>query len=105
MARVLRSSRAEQDLLEIVEYIAQDRISAAIRFAESVESAVEHLSAHPQAGRVYPIKLKQSIAIRVWVLSGFENYLLFYTPIVNGIHVLRIIDGRREIPNLLKLMI
>ena len=102
MGRILRSSRAELDLVEIAEFIAQDNVSAALRFIESVEAAVTMLAEHPMSGRQYPLKPKPLQAVRAWVLGEFENYLLFYIPVEDGVHVLRIIDGRRAIPRLME---
>ena len=42
------------------------------------------------------------IGIRQWRVSGFENYLIFYRPIEDGIEVLRVLHGARDIEGLFR---
>jgi plasmid stabilization system protein ParE len=35
-------------------------------------------------------------------MSGFENYLICYRPVANGIDVIRFIHGARDLPRLLE---
>lgn len=39
--------------------------------------------------------------MRSWVVSGFENYLIFYRPLPEGIEVVRFVHGARDTPSLL----
>lgn len=45
---------AEQDLQEIVEYIAQDNESAATRVANEILNRLQKLTAFPRSGHVIP---------------------------------------------------
>ena len=39
--------------------------------------------------------------LRRWRIRGFENFLIFYRQIANGIEVIRVLHGAREIELLL----
>lgn len=38
-----------------------------------------------------------SVGIRQWRLPGFENYLIFYRPLDDGVEILRVLHGARDI--------
>ncbi len=52
MAACLRTPQAEQDLLEIWLYIAQDDIAVADKFLDKIEDKCQMLAAHPGTGRL-----------------------------------------------------
>jgi toxin ParE1/3/4 len=37
------------------------------------------------------------MGIRLWRIRGFERYLIFYRPIPDGIEVIRVLHGARDI--------
>jgi toxin ParE1/3/4 len=39
--------------------------------------------------------------MRMWLVEGFENYLIFYRTTVAGIEVIRILHARRDIESIL----
>ena len=39
--------------------------------------------------------------VRRWPVTGFENWLIFYLPRANGVEVVHIIHGARDIEALL----
>ena len=56
MAEIVWTKPALDDLNEIAEYIALDKVSAAQKLVEKVFSAVERLEQFPESGR-YPPEL------------------------------------------------
>ena len=50
--RIRRSSRFENELGEIIDYIAKDKKSAAKAFNRNLQSAIETLIDHPNKGRL-----------------------------------------------------
>lgn len=92
MARIIRSPDAEDDLLEIWSHIANDKPSAADPFLDKLEQRIELLSRHPRIGESRP-----DLAPRVRAFS-VGNYLIFFRPIRDGIELLRVLHGSRDIP-------
>jgi toxin ParE1/3/4 len=48
-------------------------------------------------GRRYGFTDPEFESVRVWHVRGFRNYLIFYRPIDNGVEVVRVLHGARDI--------
>ncbi|MCY2925427.1 MAG: type II toxin-antitoxin system RelE/ParE family toxin [Planctomycetota bacterium] len=94
MPQVLTTAKAEEDLLEIWSYIAADNIGAADKLLEEVGAACERLAANPGAGR-----LREELAPALRSVP-VGNYVIFYRPVEEGIVVIRVLHGARDIPSL-----
>ena len=94
MSRVIFSPQAEEELLEIAFYIAQDNPEAALSFLERIERICAVIAASPEIGR-----LREELAPN---LRGFlvEQYVVFYVPTQGGIEVVRVLHGARDLPSL-----
>jgi len=93
--RVLMRPRAEADLDDIWWYIAQDNPDAADRFLDELEEHCRTLAQFPKMG-----------APRDELAPGLRslpvgNYLLFYLPIDDGIEIVRVLPGMRDIDALI----
>ncbi|MBK8100578.1 MAG: type II toxin-antitoxin system RelE/ParE family toxin [Planctomycetes bacterium] len=93
---------AEEDLAEAYLHIGSDSAVAAERLLDAVEHAITLLLSRPRAGRAREFRSPRAFGLRSWVVSGFENYLIFYRPRPEGIEVVRFIHGARDIPSLLE---
>lgn len=95
MPRVLKRPQAEADLEEIWWYIAQDSPQNADRFLDRINEKCLVLSEFPQMG-VAQDDLKPN-------LRSFSvgNYLIFYFPIEDGIDIVRVLQGARDIEGFL----
>ena len=91
MPRVLRTTRARIDLLQIWCHIAEDKPSAADRFLDTIEEKCLILAKNPRMGQVRP---ELAPNLRSFPVS---NYVIFYRPIEDGIEVDRVISGSRDI--------
>jgi toxin ParE1/3/4 len=89
---------AEDDLNEIINYIAADRVSAADILATKIEKNLQLLSKNPHLGRVPREDELSKMNYRYLVI---DNYLLFYTIGEETILVHRILHGARDYLNLL----
>lgn len=89
--RLLRA--AEDDLTEIVTYIAAERPSAAEALATKIERKLTLLSRHPYLGRIPPEEELINLGYRYAVV---ENYLVLYTIEGQTIYVHRILHGARD---------
>ena len=84
---------AEEDLTEIVTYIAADRPSAAEKLTTKIEKALQLLSRNPRAGRIAREEELRRLGYRYLVV---EKYLIFYTIEEPTIYVHRILHGARD---------
>ncbi len=91
-------SIAEDDLAEIITFIAEDNIAAADKLADKIETHIERLTAHPSLGRVPAEEELARLGYRYLVV---DNYLVFYTVSAKVILIHRVIHGARDYLNLL----
>ena len=89
---------AEDDLTEIVTYIAADRPSAAEALADKFEKNVALLSRHPRLGRIPEQEDLARMGYRYLVV---DNYLVFYIIEKNTVYVHRVLHGARDYLRLL----
>ena len=92
---------AARDLEEIVDYISrQDAPASAEYVLERIEQAFEALSALPERGS-YPRELLE-LGIREYREVFFKPYRIIYRVMGDGVYVLMIADGRRDMRALLQ---
>lgn len=89
---------AEEDLDEIVGYIALDDVEAALKVADRIEASLERLSSFPRLGRVPRDSDLREAGYRYVVI---EEWLAFYTIEKRTVFVHRILHGRRDHKELL----
>lgn len=91
MAKILRNSLSVSDYEEIWRYIAKDNLSAADRLIGKFEQHLAMLSRMPELG-----KSEEELFPH---LRSFPvgSYLLFYRPIEDGIELVRVLHGARDI--------
>ncbi|GAC1451760.1 MAG: type II toxin-antitoxin system RelE/ParE family toxin [Isosphaeraceae bacterium] len=94
MARIVRTREAEADLEEILEYLDEHSPEAADRFARVFKEKTTALSQMPEMGRS-----REELAPRLRSFNA-ENYLIFYRPTPDGIEVVRVAHGARNLPDL-----
>lgn len=88
---VFRRPRARLDLMEIWGYVAADNEGAADRLLDRIDEVLRTLSQQPMAGRERP---ELAAALRSFTVG---NYVLFYLPVANGIDLVRVLSGYRDI--------
>jgi toxin ParE1/3/4 len=94
--------RARLDLLEQFVYFDEHAdVSLAERYHVAVDATFAHLADHPKSGSLYDCGIAGLKGLRRFLVKGFDNYLIFYLPQKNGIHVIRILHGARDIDRLL----
>jgi len=90
MAEIEWSLKAENDLNEIIDYIAQDSLEYALSFYEQVREKVENLILFPKMGRVVPELDEPNI--RELIL---RNYRIIYRILGEKIQIVRLFHGSR----------
>jgi toxin ParE1/3/4 len=94
MATILIKPLAQADLLDIWNFIASDSFDKADQLLKKIDSQLKMLASNPGMGRK-----RDSLALN---MRSFPvgNYLIFYRPINQGIEVIRVIHGARDIQSL-----
>jgi toxin ParE1/3/4 len=96
MAILLKRPLAELDLLNIWNYIADDSFDRADDFLYRIESKLQTLAQNPGMGR----RREELMA----GLQSFpiDHYVVFYQEITNGIDVIRVLHGSRDIEEIFR---
>jgi len=94
VAKVVIVLSARQDLSDIFDYIARDKPVAAANWVSKIEEKCRLISTTPEFGEQRPEYGKE---VRSSVLG---RYVIFFRPIKNGIEVLRVIAGDRDVRSL-----
>ncbi len=97
MANLILSEYIEGELDAIWQYIAFDNVDAADRFIEAAYGTFWELARMPGMGRKREFQQEKLSDLRSFRVKGFENYLIFYLPLADGVKVLRILHGARNL--------
>jgi toxin ParE1/3/4 len=93
----------EEELWSLWQFIAQNNPDAATALIEAAFSTFHVLAANPGLGRLRKFKNSRLSGIRSFRVSGFDNYLIFYRQVVDGIQVHHVYHGARDLESLFPL--
>ena len=102
MARILERPRARQELERIALEIGKERLSSARRFLREVKKTYELLASFPEMGTAWESEDVVFNQVRFFPVRRFRKYLIFYRPIRDGVEIVLIIHGSRDIEVILK---
>lgn len=91
MARVHYTALADQDYHDIWDYIARNNPRAADALLDAIDAAARQCAEYPGIGRRRDEFLPD---LRSYPLG---KYQLFYTPTPDGIRLLRVLHGARDL--------
>ena len=97
--RVKWTSVAKKDLNEIIDYIANDEIDIARKQFLRIKESAENLKLFPEQGRYIPELLNQNI--RKYKEIIITPWRLMYKIENEIVYILAVIDGRRNIEDIL----
>jgi toxin ParE1/3/4 len=89
---------AQEDLLSILDFIAQDSPERATAFIEELDRRIGGLGRHTHLGRVPRNATLRSAGYRILVLG---SYLVFYRVQHSAIEIHRVVHGSRDLDHLL----
>ena len=96
---VLWTTTAKRDLEDIIEYIAKDSVEIALEKYEKIKDSTQRLLLFPEQGRVIPELMKHNITnYHELIISPWR---LMYKIEKTSVYVLAVIDGRRNIEDIL----
>ncbi|MCK9267736.1 MAG: type II toxin-antitoxin system RelE/ParE family toxin [Alkaliphilus sp.] len=102
MYKIMRTDKAEDQLRDIVYYIADDSgsIDIALKYLDKIEESINRLKQFPNSGSIPRYSILKKQGYRVVIV---EKHLIFYK--VNeenkAVIIYAIVDGRREYQNLI----
>ncbi len=100
--RLFKHERAKQDLIDIYEYYVQRNETTARRFLEESRQAFDLILQMPGIGRRWNSPIAAMKNLRVTSISRrFNDYVIFYRPVTDGIQIIAIIHGARDLPAIL----
>jgi toxin ParE1/3/4 len=95
---VYRRQMARQDLVDIFRYYAREAgFSVARRFFTQTAATFSQLTGMPGMGVRYQHDHPALTGLRVFPVSSFREYLVFYRAVADGIEVIRVLHGARDI--------
>lgn len=100
--KIVRTDKADEQLREIIFYIADDSgsVDIALNYLDKIEAAVRRLEEFPMSGSIPRYSILRKQGYRVLMV---ERHLVFYK--VNEsekiVTIYAVVDGRREYKNLI----
>ncbi len=94
MSRYVINILASRDLNDIADYFAENSLEAGDRFFRAFNRKCQQLVVFPNSGKNYG-----TIRPDLRGLS-LEGYIIFYRVVDDGIEILRVVNGRRDLPAL-----
>lgn len=81
------------ELAEITTYLAGYDEAIAERFLDACDASFEHLERFPEIGSPRRFEHPELAIIRMWLVKGFDDYLIFYVPLTDGVRILHVIHS------------
>lgn len=94
MNRYIINIVASQDLAAISDYFYTHNVEAGERFLQEFSRKCKQLANFPSLGRSYADVEPDLRGI------SLENYIIFYRIIEDGIEIMRVVSGKRDLPSL-----
>lgn len=91
MATILVTPLAQEDLGGIWDYVAESGVERADQLLDLIYEKCQRLAEYPEMGRA---RHELLIDLRSFTV---KNYVIFYQPTDDGIEVLRVLYGARDI--------
>ena len=99
---IIRTDKADEQLREIIFYIADDSgsVDIALNYLEKIEKAINNLEDFPMSGSMPRYSILKKQGFRVLIV---ERHLIFYKVNYNEkiVIIYAIVDGRQEYKNLI----
>ena len=100
MSLVRETLSAYADLVEITSYFDLQERTLSERFLAALDGTVHLLADQPAIGSPVRFDSPALPDLRFFPIQDFPKYLVFYRPITDGIELLRVVHGARDLPAL-----
>ena len=95
MSVVIKARIVENDEVNIWKYIADDNEDAASNTLRLLDATYKKLSRSPKIGKQRNDLYKGLRSMPIG--PGRNNYVIFYLPMRNGVKIVRVMEGHRNI--------
>ena len=97
-ARIVIRPKADQDLDDQAFYLATEAApEVGHRFLVAAHETFSLLATQPEMGWHRRLKVDGIASLRVFRVSGFEKVLVLYQPYPDGVEILRVVHGSRNL--------
>jgi toxin ParE1/3/4 len=101
--RLFKHERVKQDLMDIYDYYLRRNELTAQQFLDESRKAFDLILKMPGIGRRWSSPIPALKNLRVTSISRrFNNYLIFYRPFADGVQILTVLHGARDLPAILQ---
>lgn len=90
-------SAAEADVADCARFLQDKSLEAAIHFLDAFDASLSLLERSPEIGGICRFKNRAFDGVRVWAITGFKNYLIFYRILSDELEVIRVLHGARDL--------
>jgi toxin ParE1/3/4 len=97
---VIIKPAAQLDINAQIDYFAERDPRLAERFADAVSETGRLLADMPGDGFAPKFRNPELAGVRRWYVRGFKKHLLFYRQIPEGIEIVRVDHGARDLKTL-----
>lgn len=103
IGRYVVRPRADRDLDDQADYLAEvSSPNVGHRFLIAAHETFALLASQPEMGWPFKIGRAGMESLRVFRVSGFNKILVLYRPCLNGIEIVRVVHGSRNLQALFR---
>ena len=100
--KIQRSQKALHDLEDLVDFLRGRSVEVAQRFVEASDKTFRFLSENREVGQQCRFADPRLSGMRVWQIQGFRNHLVYFRPTDDGIEIIRLLHGARDMEAIFK---
>ena len=97
MGSYVLKPKVDQDLDEYADYLAEASVDLALRFFDQAHRTFALLATQPNMGWRPRLKHPGLEALRVFRVNGFDDILILYRPLSDGVEILRAVHGSQNL--------
>jgi toxin ParE1/3/4 len=101
--RIYKHEQAKEDLIEIYAFLLERNERAARMFLSEAIKAFDLILNIPGVGKRWESPIAELVELRVTTVSRrFRDYLIFYRPVLDGVQIVTVLHGARDLPPLIE---
>jgi toxin ParE1/3/4 len=97
---VILKPQAREDIKQIAAYIKEDSPQSSTAFRQTLENIYELLLELPEIGTARNFHNPEMTGLRMLPVRKFDMYLIFYRSTPEGLEIVRVVHGARDLPSL-----